>query len=302
MWFWNPGWLCRWNGTNQILVEKWNGSQLTRCGAVTTLHSGTRPNSVVFNPAKQLVAWKEPAAPNSVLLATLATPGRRIELKSDIAGLFAYPRFSDDGKYLAAATPQSDALQVWNVDTGQSALTLLEPITDFRFAVGGRVLVALVVVSNSDYEIRFYDLNHPDRSPRRIPGKHEPGYLAVSPDGRLVAATTEGGTVRLCDAVSGELKADMSGHLNGVFGVAFSKDGRRLISSSGGREAVKLWDVFTRQELLNLSGTGSLLAVAWWSPDGDTILAGAPWQAWRAPSWEEIAAAEAKEKAQPQRP
>jgi hypothetical protein len=26
------------------------------------------------------------------------------------------------------------------------------------------------------------------------------------------------------------------------------------------------------------------------------ILAGAPWQAWRAPSWEEIAAAETKEK------
>jgi hypothetical protein len=33
-----------------------------------------------------------------------------------------------------------------------------------------------------------------------------------------------------------------------------------------------------------------------------TILAGAPWQAWRAPSWEEIAAAEANEKAEVQRP
>ena len=82
-----------------------------------------------------------------------------------------------------------------------------------------------------------------------------------------------------------------------VHGVTFSPDGRRLISASGGREVVKLWDVGTRQELRTLSGTGSNLSGARWSADGDVILAGPPWQDWRAPSWEEIAAAEAKEKA-----
>lgn len=77
-----------------------------------------------------------------------------------------------------------------------------------------------------------------------------------------------------------------------AFGVAFSPAGRRLISASGGREAVKLWDVGTRQELLTLSGTGSPLDAARWTADGDMILRGSPWQAWRAPSWEEIDAAE----------
>ncbi len=93
--------------------------------------------------------------------------------------------------------------------------------------------------------------------------------------------------------------ANLQGHLNAAFGVAFSPDGRRLVSSYGGREAIKLWDVGTRQELLTLnSSTGELLHGALWSSDGDVILAEAPWQAWRAPSWEEIAAAEAKEKAE----
>jgi hypothetical protein len=32
------------------------------------------------------------------------------------------------------------------------------------------------------------------------------------------------------------------------------------------------------------------------------ILAGSPWQAWRAPSWKEIAAAEAKEKTENKQP
>jgi hypothetical protein len=50
--------------------------------------------------------------------------------------------------------------------------------------------------------------------------------------------------------------------------------------------------------LPTLGGTVSLLSAARWSADGDMILAGEPWQAWRAPSREEIAAAEAKEKAE----
>jgi WD40 repeat protein len=87
----------------------------------------------------------------------------------------------------------------------------------------------------------------------------------------------------------------MHGLQNQALAIAFSPDGRRLISSSGGREAVKLWDVGTRQELLTLGGGGAPLYGAAWSADGDVILAGAPWQAWRAPSWEEIAAAEAKD-------
>jgi WD40 repeat protein len=118
--------------------------------------------------------------------------------------------------------------------------------------------------------------------------------LAISPDGRLVAATTDAGTVRLCDAVTGKLVQDLPGQMDEASGLAFSKDGRRLSSSWTGREAVKLWDVRTGQELLKLSGVGSELKHTAWSADGDTILAGPPWQAWHAPSWEEIAAAEAK--------
>lgn len=41
--------------------------------------------------------------------------------------------------------------------------------------------------------------------------------------------------------------------------VAFGPGGGRLISTSGGRETVKLWDVGTWQELPTLSGAGSYL-------------------------------------------
>ena len=114
-----------------------------------------------------------------------------------------------------------------------------------------------------------------------------------------MASSTKGGLVRLFDPAKGELIDDLHGHLNSAFGIAFSADGRRLISGGGGREAVKLWNVGTRQELLTMSGSGSGLYAARWSADGDLILAGAPWQTWSAPSWEEIAAAEARDPTSP---
>ncbi len=154
----------------------------------------------------------------------------------------------------------------------------------------------MVVVRPTDdgHEILFYDLVHADRAPRRVPGKDSATGLAVSPDGRLVASSNQAGQVRLLDPAKGELIETVHGHLNAAVGIAFSPDGRRLISSSGGRETVKLWDVGTRQELLTLAG-GGFLAAATWSADGDVILAGSPWQAWRAPTWAEINAAEAKD-------
>jgi hypothetical protein len=133
--------------------------------------------------------------------------------------------------------------------------------------------------SDSSHEVRFYDLTHPNRAPWRVPGKLFSYSLAVSPNDGLVASATGRGEVRFFNPAKGELIESVHGPLNAVADIAFSPDGRRLISTFGGREAVKVWDVSTRQELLTLAGTGSYLGAARWSADGDVILAGPPWQA-----------------------
>jgi WD40 repeat protein len=233
-------------------------------------------------------------------VVNFAMPGRRVELKGDVPGLVPH-LFSDDGKFLVAYNPAVGSVRAWNVETGQIVASIEKPVSDGVLAGGGRVLV-VVHNDNNDHETEFYDLAHPERAPRRIPGRHFSHKLAVSPDGGLVASTTEGGLVQWFNPLKGELLEALRSHLNGAFGIAFSPDGRRLISTCTGRDAVKLWDVGTRQELLTLSGSAGLLYEARWTADGDAILAGPPWQAWRAPSWEEIAAAEAKEKAESKQP
>jgi WD40 repeat protein len=291
--------LCQWNGTNQILVREWRGGEFVQLGAVT-LDSGQRPAGFAYNPARQLLAWTEKSSSNTFFLTGLQAPARRIELKSDVAGAPAFA-IGQDGKYLLAIYRRLRAMRIWNIDTGQITVSGQEDFMGAGFALGGSELIA-TLQKDGDIKLAFYDLTHPGQTPLLVPGQHAQTDGAVSPDGRLMAVSSEGGLVQLFDAAKGKLIETLHGHLNAVFGVAFSADGRRLISSGGGREAIKLWDVGTWQELMTLSGAGSLLSTAIWSADGDVILAGAPYQTWRAPSWDEINAAEAKEKAETKQP
>ncbi len=57
--------------------------------------------------------------------------------------------------------------------------------------------------------------------------------VAVSPDGRCVAATGNDakGYIKIWDAETGELKQQLGGHTDSVLSVAFSRDGKRLLTS-----------------------------------------------------------------------
>jgi hypothetical protein len=307
--------LCYWDGTNQIVVRELRGMEFVQRGAIA-LESGRRPAGFTYNPARQLLAWTEGTSSTSLYLASLAAPGRRVELRSDVPvasfylsgegshrgpqpqavtrGDVASFYFSGEGSHLAAATKGLDSLRVWNVESGQIVRSINQNFSEACFAANGSVLV-VALRNRIRCEIGFYDLAHPDRAPQRVPGGFYSAKLAVSPDGGLVSATPLSGQILLLDPAKGRLIESLHGHINIANRCAFSPDGRRLISTYGGREAVKLWDVATHQELLTLAGADSGVSAARWSADGNVILVGPPWQVWSAPSLEEIEAAEAKD-------
>jgi WD40 repeat protein len=58
------------------------------------------------------------------------------------------------------------------------------------------------------------------------------------------------GTLRLWDAATGKpIGPPLQGHTNDVNSVAFSPDGRRLVSGSGDN-TLRLWDAATGQPIL----------------------------------------------------
>ena len=123
--------------------------------------------------------------------------------------------------------------------------------------------------------------------------------IAFSADGKRAASVAWDGTLALWDPSSFRRMTDpfFKGHLMGAHWVAFSPDGRRLATSSVGREAVKLWDLLTYRELITLAGQGSSFHFVAFSPDGQWLAAcnsQGQLHLWRAPSWAEIEAAEKK--------
>jgi WD40 repeat protein len=120
-----------------------------------------------------------------------------------------------------------------------------------------------------------------------------------SPDGKLFAVASEYGYARVWDTASWQEVATLRGYLLCPHSVAFPVDGKRLATGGDDIDALKLWDTESWHEVLTLKGQGSLFRLTAFSPDGNAIgtmnVAGTV-HLWRAPSWEEINAAEAKEK------
>jgi len=126
-----------------------------------------------------------------------------------------------------------------------------------------------------------------------------------SPDGKFLAIASEFGPVKLWETAElvsgGKLSAGITlpAFTLAPHSVAFSPEGR-LAAGGGGSEAVKLYDVDSRQEVLTLPATGFLFERTKWSPDGSVLSARngrGELHLWRAPSWAEIDAAEARQAA-----
>ncbi len=114
-------------------------------------------------------------------------------------------------------------------------------------------------------------------------------------DGRPVIAVAErapGGTANLIrdvivrDAWTGERIVTLRGHAAHLFSIAFTPDGRRLLT--GGRDGVlRVWDTSTWDEVVGLDGPGGYLWALRFSPTGEMLVSGGSngvYRFWRAPA------------------
>ncbi len=112
---------------------------------------------------------------------------------------------------------------------------------------------------------------HPHRPGEKDLAGHN--LVAVSPDGRIVAAGNSSGMVKLWNARSGAFQAQMKGHSESISSIAFSSDSRLLASGSLDR-TVRIWDVQTGETKLRIAAHDEKVSAVAFSPNGITLATG----------------------------
>ena len=231
--------------------------------------------SVCFSPdGKYLVAGAED---KTVKIWDIKTGALKHSLYGHELDIYSLD-FSHDNRLLVSGSGDGKA-KIWNMETGKCEFTLgndeigpKEGVTSVAISPDGRTVAA----GSLDCVVRLWDVQT-GKFLESFKGHDDSVYsVAFSPDGKTLASGSLDKTLKLWD-VSGRANgssssslqqqhyrciATLSGHRDYVLSVAFSPDGKWLISGSKDR-SVQFWD--PRSNVLHLMLQGhknSVISVA----------------------------------------
>ncbi|KAM0127136.1 hypothetical protein ACHAP3_008905 [Botrytis cinerea] len=95
-------------------------------------------------------------------------------------------------------------------------------------------------------------------------------HIAFSPDGKQIASVPSDGTIKLWDAMTGNLQRTIIAHSNWITTIAFSPDSKKIASGSYDK-TIKLWNAITGDLQRTLIGHSGWITTIAFSSDGKQI-------------------------------
>jgi WD40 repeat protein len=151
-------------------------------------------------------------------------------------------------------------------------------VTDLAFSPDGRQIAAVSALPQATLrdrsprapgEATVWDVSRGQELLSLGGGRDVP--LAVSTDGRRIAAATFDNGVVIWDVATAKRLLTLRGHDGLIRGVAFSPDGTRLATASDDKTA-GVWDTQSGRQLLNLVGHKNAPSHVLFSPDGKKVV------------------------------
>jgi len=187
--------------------------------------------------------------------------------------------WSPDGKRVLTGSGDKSA-RIWDVAKGAVLRTLQGHTADVTCAAWGPD-GGCVVTGSRDKSAKVWDA---EKGTELLALNGHTDWVAsvcFSPDGARILTgggyyfgtqTHEPGEAKLWDARDGTELRSLIGHAEGVTGVCFSPDGRRILTGSSDTTA-KSWDAASAPRPVTFTGSiAADVANSAWSPDGKRIL------------------------------
>jgi WD40 repeat protein len=178
--------------------------------------------------------------------------------------------FSPDGKRVATGDLDGN-VRLWRPDTGALVAELRplgrsSPVRAVSFGSGGSRLAAA-----NGLRAAVWTLSKP--RPRILwSGGRGVWAVALSPDGAHVATGDAGGRVQVWNMGTGD-RADLTGHSGAIESLAFSSDGKSLVSASED-ETARIWEARTGRPIAELRGHDGIVQSAVFEHDGKMVVTG----------------------------
>ena len=282
------------------VVRLWDAKRLARLPDACPME---KVRALVFSPdGRDFLLGTRNGLVHSYSRSSHQLAPRQFDLGDQLFSL----KYVNEGKQLIVVGFSKLAILdsgTWRV-LQQTALPKMEMCSADINSTGTRLLRG-----DWDGSLEFFDMqtSHAIKRKAVFAGGHTAGFAFLSDERHAAVINGSALPVTIWDTATQNQVRQLRGHLLAGHGAGRSSDGQRLISGSTFPESAKIWDLRmdAMREVVNLKAPGNLFQTVGFSPDGSTVFAienGGAAYFWRAPSWAEIAAAEAKEKTEIKRP